>query len=103
MSYGIICLLPVAVMLAAAIITKKCISSMIIAVLTGCIIIGGTGWFGTFIDQIYVTGSNEDTVWIVTLMCVVGVLVALFQATGGSHVLVRIVEKKVKSERNLYL
>ena len=103
MSYGIICLLPVAVMLAAAIITKKCISSMIIAVLTGCIIIGGTGWFGTFIDQIYVTGSNEDTVWIVALMCVVGVLVALFQATGGSHVLVRIVEKKVKSERNLYL
>ena len=51
MSYGIICLLPVAVMLAAAIITKKCISSMIIAVLTGCIIIGGTGWFGTFIDD----------------------------------------------------
>ena len=103
MEYGIICLLPIAVMLAAAIITRKCISSMFIAVLVGCIIIGGKDWFWTFIDQIYITGCNEDTVWIVTLMCVVGVLVALFQATGGSHVLVRIVEKKVKSERNLYL
>ena len=76
---------------------------MFIAVLVGCIIIGGKDWFWTFIDQVYVTGCNEDTVWIVSLMCVVGVLVALFGATGGSHVLVKIVEKKVKGERNLFL
>lgn len=103
MEYGVICLLPIAVMLAVAIITRKCISSMIIAILVGCVIIGGTGWFTTFIDSIYTTGTNEDTIWIVSLMCVVGVLVALFQASGGAHVLVKIVEKKVKSERNLYL
>ena len=103
MEYGAICLLPIAVMLAAAIITRKCISSMIIAILVGCVIIGGTGWFTVFIDQIYVTGCNEDTVWIVTLMCAVGVLVALFQATGGASVLVKLVEKKVKSERTLFL
>lgn len=103
MEYGVLCLLPIAVMLAAAIITRKCISSMIIAILVGCVIIGGTDWFTVFIDQIYVTGCNEDTVWIVTLMCAVGVLVALFQATGGASVLVRIVEKKVKSERTLFL
>lgn len=103
MEYGILCLLPIAVMLAVAIITRKCISSMVIAILVGCVIIGGTGWFSTFIDQVYTTGCNEDTVWIVCLMCVVGVLVALFQASGGAHVLVKIVEKKVKGERNLYL
>ena len=103
MEYGILCLLPIAVMLATAIITRKCISSMFIAVLVGCIIIGGKDWFWTFIDQVYITGCNEDTVWIVSLMCVVGVLVALFAATGGSHVLVKIVEKKVKSERSLFL
>lgn len=103
MDYGILCLLPIAVMLAVAVITRKCISSMVIAILVGCVIIGGTGWFTTFIDQVYTTGCNEDTVWIVCLMCTVGVLVALFQASGGSHVLVKIVEKKVKSERNLYL
>lgn len=103
MEYGILCLLPIVVMLAAAIITRKCISSMIIAILVGCVIIGGTDWFTVFIDQVYVTGCNEDTVWIVSLMCVVGVLVALFQASGGAYVLVKIVEKKVKSERNLYL
>jgi len=103
MEYGAWSLLPVAVMLGVAIISRKCISSMIIAILIGCVIIGGKDWFWTFIDQVYVTGGNENTVWIVSLMCVVGVLVALFGATGGSHVLVKIVEKKVKSERNLYL
>jgi Na+/H+ antiporter NhaC len=101
--YGIWSLLPVAVMLGVAIISKKCISSMIIAILVGCVIIGGMDWFWVFIDQIYITGTNEDTIWIVSLMCVVGVLVALFGATGGSRVLIRIVEKKVKGERNLYL
>lgn len=103
MEYGIICLLPVAVMLGVAIITRKCISSMIIACLTGCIIIGGTGFFTTFIDYIYTTGCDADTVWICSLMCIVGVMVALFEATGGSHVLVRIVEKKVRSQRGLFL
>ncbi len=103
MEYGAWSLLPVAVMLSVAIISRKCISSMIIAILVGCVIIGGKDWFWTFIDQVYVTGCNENTVWIVSLMCVVGVLVALFGATGGSHVLVKIVEKKVKGERNLYL
>ncbi len=103
MEYGIWSLLPVAVMLGVAIISKKCISSMIIAILVGCVIIGGMDWFWVFIDQIYITGTNEDTIWIVSLMCVVGVLVALFGATGGSRVLIRIVEKKVKGERNLYL
>ncbi|HZK01411.1 MAG TPA: Na+/H+ antiporter NhaC family protein [Anaerovoracaceae bacterium] len=103
MEYGIISLIPIAVMLGIAIITRKCISSMVIAILVGCVIIGGTHWLSTFIDQIYITGSDENTVWIVSLMCVVGVLVALFQATGGAHVLVKIVEKKVKGERNLYL
>ncbi|MDD2503100.1 MAG: Na+/H+ antiporter NhaC family protein [Eubacteriales bacterium] len=103
MEYGIISLIPIAVMLGIAIITRKCISSMVIAILVGCVIIGGTHWLSTFIDQIYTTGSNENTVWIVCLMCVVGVLVALFQASGGAYVLVKIVEKKVKGERNLYL
>ena len=103
MEYGIISLIPIAVMLGIAIITRKCISSMVIAILTGCVIIGGAHWLSTFVDQIYITGTNEDTVWIVSLMCVVGVLVALFQASGGAHVLVKIVEKKVKGERNLYL
>lgn len=103
MEYGAICLIPIAVMLGVAIISKKCISSMIIAVLSGCIIIGGTHWLSTFIDRIYVTGTNEDTIWICALMCVVGVMVALFQATGGAHVLVKIVEKKVKTQRSLFL
>lgn len=103
MEYGAVCLIPIAVMLGVAILTKKCISSMMIAVLTGCVIIGGTGWLSTFIDQIYVTGTNEDTVWICALMCSVGVMVALFQATDGAHVLVKIVEKKVKSQRSLFL
>jgi len=103
MEYGIISLLPVAVMLAVAIISRKCISSMIIAILTGCVIIGGTGWFYTFIDQIYVTAANEDTIWICVLMCAVGVMVALFEATGGAKVLVKILEKKVRSQRTLFL
>lgn len=103
MEYGIISLIPIALMLGIAILTRKCISSMVIAILAGCVIISGTGWLFTFIDQIYITGSNENTIWIVSLMCVVGVLVALFQATGGGDVLVKIVEKRVKSERNLYL
>ena len=103
MDYGIISLLPVVVMLVVAIVTKKCISSMIIAILSGCVIIGGTHWFSTFIDQIYVTAANDSTIWICVLMCAVGVMVALFEATGGAKVLVKILEKKVNSQRSLFL
>lgn len=103
MEYGIICVLPVVVMLGIAITTKKCISSMICGIIVGCIIIGGSGFFTTFVDGIYTTGTNSDTIWIVALMLSIGVIVAMLAETGGASALTVIVQKKVKSEKSLFL
>jgi len=103
MEYGIICLLPIVVMLVVAITTRKCISSMICGIFVGCIIIGGGGFFTTFVDGLYTTGANSDAFWIMSLMITIGVIVAELALTGGASELTKIVYKKVKSERSLYL
>ena len=68
MEYGFLGIIPVIVLLGMAIWTRKCISSMIMGCIIGCIIIGGTGFLTTFVDMIYTTGCDADTVWILVLL-----------------------------------
>ena len=87
MEYGFLGIIPVIVLLGMAIWTRKCISSMIMGCIIGCIIIGGTGFLTTFVDMIYTTGCDADTVWILVLLALIGPIVALLAKSGGPEAL----------------
>lgn len=103
MEYGFLGIIPVIALLGMAIWTRKCISSMIMGCIIGCIIIGGTGFLTTFVDMIYTTGCDADTVWILVLLALIGPIVALLAKSGGPEALTKIAKRKVKSEKSLFL
>lgn len=103
MEYGLLGVIPVVVLLGMAIWTRKCTSSMVMGCLVGCIILGGSKFLDTFVDMIYTTGCDADTVWILVLLSLIGPVVALLALSGGPEALSKLAAKKVHSERSLYL
>lgn len=103
MEYGLLGVVPVIILLGMAVWTRKCTSSMIMGCLAGCIILGGGGFLTTFVDMIYVTGCDADTVWILVLLSLIGPVVALLAKSGGPEALSKLAAKKVKSEKSLFL
>ena len=103
MDYGVLCLVPVAVLLIMAIWTRKCASSMLIGCLVGCVIMGGLHFVDTFVDSIYGAGCSEDTVYLVFLLAVIGPAVAFMAHSKGPEALANLAAKKIHSEKSLFL
>ena len=103
MDYGIISLIPVLVLLVVAVLTKKTASSLLIGSAVAFIIMSGTGCVYSFLDASYVVGMDGDTVWMMLVLVFVGTMIGLLQATGASKCFVNILEKRVHSERSLFL
>ncbi|HZK01551.1 MAG TPA: hypothetical protein VFC96_01690 [Anaerovoracaceae bacterium] len=102
MDLGALGLIPVALLLIIAIITKKTASSMIIAIAVACVLMGGADFLNVFIDSLYEVAMDEDTAWIFFVMAFIGILVGLLNQTGASPCFIKILEKRVHSARSLY-
>lgn len=100
---GIITLLPVLLLLVVAVVTKKTTSSLIIGAIVAFILMGGKDFVYNAIDGIYAVGTDYDTVWILVILILIGVVVGLLTETGASEALLFFIGKRASSERSLFL
>ncbi len=89
---GWVSLIPVALAIILAVVTKNTILSLIIACIAGCFI-AGKGVFG-FTDLIQSALGNGDFIW--ALLCVIpfGILVAYYQKSGAIDGVTEYMNKK---------
>ena len=84
MDFGLLTLLPIAVVLVLALVTKRTLEPLIAGTLTAYLIICGpdftTGWMDAFFD----VASNRDHQWVFMVCALFGSLITLLGVTGHS-------------------
>ena len=98
-TYGIISIVPVIVLIAVALITKRTFESLLVATLLALIIGCKGGWFAAFVEQMQtVTAEN---IWVLLVVGLLGGLVGVLEkskaAMGFSGLLSRFATTKKKS------
>lgn len=84
MDYGLLTLLPIAVVIVLALITKRTLEPLIVGTITAYIIICGwefpIGWMNAFFD----VASNREHQWVFMVCALFGSLIALLGASHGT-------------------
>lgn len=98
-TYGIISIVPVIVLIAVALITKRTFESLLVATLLALIIGCKGGWFAAFVEQMQtVTAEN---IWVLLVVGLLGGLVGVLEkskaAMGFSGLLSKFATTKKKS------
>ncbi|WP_317855229.1 Na+/H+ antiporter NhaC family protein [Chakrabartyella piscis] len=81
-TYGLISLLPVAVVIICAIITKRAAESLIIGTLVGAILIAGGGFWATWFE--YVLVEIGDSAYYILMFGTFGALIRLLDSSGAA-------------------
>ncbi|WP_324825729.1 Na+/H+ antiporter NhaC family protein [Sinanaerobacter sp. ZZT-01] len=99
MEYGIISLVPVLVILAVAIITRKTTSSLLLGVVVAYIIMHGLNFVYPFIDLIYEVCTDPDTIWVIAFSSLIGVVIALLEMSGAMSAVTNILVKYSNTQK----
>jgi len=83
--YGVLSLIPVFVVVIAALLTRRTVESMLLGATVGFVILSGTGFFMSTIDAFYVVLADPVSIWIVMLVFLFGALVSLFERSGSTE------------------
>ncbi len=104
-SYGIISLIPVAVIIITAVITKKTFQSMFLGLVVGFIILGENllDAFNLFLDSMFKVMANENTIWVILICGLFGSLTMLMEKSGGVHGFSSITERIIKTRKSALL
>ena len=98
---GWISIIPVALAVILAFITRNTIISLGIACITGCLI-AGKGIFG-FTDLLKDSLGNSDFIWVVTINMMVAVMVAYFEKSGAINGFTLFVDKKNLKRKSIQI
>lgn len=82
MDYGFVSCIPILVLIAGALATKKIGESMIIASIVGVAIVYKNDFFNGYVTSMYEALTNESYQFILIIILCFGVAVKLFQASG---------------------
>lgn len=102
-TYGISSLLPIAVVVTTAIITKRVIEPLILGTLVGAILLYGFSFFSKWVESLLETMSDPDVVWTMVIPALFGVLIALFSNSNAGTAFRELALKYVKNKRNSLL
>lgn len=98
-TYGIISIIPVIVLIAVALITKRTFESLLVATLLAMIIGYKGAWFTAFVEQLQVI--TADNVWVLLVVGLLGGLVGVLEkskaAMGFAGLLSKFATTKKKS------
>ena len=97
--YGILSLLPVAVVIVLVFFTKRTAVSLLVGTLVGAVMLYGTGFAKPWLDLVYGVMGSDLWIWLVLVCGFFGSLVALFEASGGIHGFTAIAAKVCKGEK----
>lgn len=81
-TYGIISLLPVAVVIVTAIITKRALESLVLGTFVGAIIFAKTAWWGTWFD--YTLKEIGDSAYYIIMFGMFGAMIRILQYSGSA-------------------
>ncbi len=101
-TYGIISLIPVAVIIISAIVTKKTFESIFLGVIVGFAILGcgnPLSSFNLFLDGLYSVMTSENTVWVLLICGLFGSLITLMEKSGGVLGFSSLTEKIIKTRK----
>lgn len=94
---GWISIVPVALAVILAFVTRNTIASLATACVFGCFL-AGKGVFG-FTDLMKTSLGNEDFIWVVTINMMVGVMAAYFEKSGAIQGFTNIVDRQNLSKK----
>ena len=99
MEYGILSLLPVAVVIVLVFFTKRTAVSLLAGTIVGAVMLYGTGFAKPWLDVVYGVMGSDLWIWLVLVCGFFGSLVALFEVSGGIQGFTAIAGKICKGEK----
>lgn len=102
-NFGIVSLIPIIVVVVLAIVTKRVIEPLLFGTLIGFIILSGTSFFGDWVQGIMATIVDPDTMWVLVIVALLGVLILMFNRSNALVALRDVVLKYVKTKRGSLL
>lgn len=102
-NYGILSLLPVAVVIVLVLMTRRTAASLIAGTIVGAVLLYGKDFPKPWLDVVYGVMGSELWIWLVLVCGFFGSLVALFEASGGTRSFTALAGKLCKGERSTLL
>ena len=103
MEYGIVSLLPTALVLALAIKTQRTLESVVAGALFAFILMDGFGFVDTLAEVSLAVLRDEDVAWIILVCALYGVFIALLVRSGGSMAFGNLLLQRLNSKRQSLL
>lgn len=100
---GIITLIPVFSFLIIALVTKKCILSIMVSGMLGYIFYYKAGFFGPMMDALQEAACDGDNNYIVIICLLFGCFVQLLRQSKGALAVGELARKYIKSEKQVLL
>ena len=97
--HGIISLIPVAVVIISAILTKRTTESLLFGSIAGFIALYGVKFFMPWLDAVYGVMMDSTTAWVILLFSLFGSLIALLEKSGGALGFSRFAVKITKTRK----
>lgn len=101
--YGVLSLLPVAVVIVLVFLTKRTAVSLLAGTVVGAVLLYGPGFPKPWVDVVYGVMGSELWIWLVLVCGFFGSLVALFEASGGIHGFTAIAARFCSGEKRTLL
>jgi Na+/H+ antiporter NhaC len=101
--YGIVSLVPTAVVLALAIWSHRTIESVIAGAMVAFLITSGSGFLSAFSEAILTVMQDEDTAWVLLVCGLYGSFIALLVKGGGAQAFGDLVTRYVQGKRGSLL
>ncbi|MEZ3160476.1 Na+/H+ antiporter NhaC family protein [Microbacterium sp. BWT-B31] len=75
-------LLPIAVILLVAVLTRRTLLALLCGTAVGALLIGGMGVFDTWVEYVGKSLANETAQWLLLIVVLFGILITLFERSG---------------------
>ena len=103
MEYGILTLLPIAVVLVLALVTKRTLEPLLAGTLTAYLLMDGTGFAAGWMDAFFDVASDRDHQWVFMVCALFGSLITLLGASHGTLGFSRWLEKLCRGPKSTLL
>lgn len=103
MEYGIICLIPSAIVITLALFTRRILEPLLVGSIAGFLITDGFGFGLAFINATYEVLMDPTMIWIALVVGLFGMLIFLLDKSGGASGFSDVVQKFATTKRRALL
>lgn len=102
MEYGALCLIPVAIVIGMALITRRTLESLLVGAFVGFIIMdpNPVNFFTNFINAFYAVIADTTTIWVILVCGLFGSLIAIIEKSGGTEGFAKLATKVAKGRKS---